>query len=69
MILLRNNQIVALEVKWAEQIRANDLKTLKQFHSASILTKHNHPALTDGIHSLPVYKFLLNDSDVDLNAL
>ena len=60
VILLRDNQIHALEVKWAEQIRANDLKMLKQFHSASILTKHNHTGLIDGINSVPVSEFLFD---------
>lgn len=59
VILLRDNQTIALEVKWAEQIRANDLKTLKQFHPASILTKQSHTGVIDGINSLPVYQFLL----------
>lgn len=59
VILVRDNQTIALEVKWAEQIRANDLKTLKQFHPASILTKH-HAGMIDEIISLPVYQFLID---------
>lgn len=60
VILARDDQVIALEVKWAEQIRANDIKTLKQFHPASILTKHDRSGIVDGISSMPVYQFLMD---------
>ena len=58
VILLRDNETIALEVKWAEQIRPGDLKTLKQFHPAIILTKNKNAGLIDGIDSVPVYEFM-----------
>jgi predicted AAA+ superfamily ATPase len=68
VIAINNNEINAFEVKWAEQIRANDLKTLKQFHRASILTKHHHSGQVEGINSLPVYQFLMDTGNYAVTA-
>lgn len=58
VIRLKNNKIQAIEVKWAEQIRPHDLKTLKTFKDATILTKNPISGHVEGIKSLPVYRFL-----------
>ena len=57
---LNHNLLRQIEVKWAEQIRANDLKTLKQFPHAVILTKHPSSGKTDGVMHLPVYQFMMS---------
>ena len=53
-----NNQIQALEVKWSHQIRLDDMKTLKQFDNAKILSKHPVSGEIEGIQTQPVYEFL-----------
>lgn len=58
LICIQNDTITALEVKWAEQLRPNDLKQLKNFHNGLILTKHAQKGKIENIVSLPVYEFL-----------
>jgi predicted AAA+ superfamily ATPase len=58
VIMLQDNTIQAIEVKWSSQLRANDLKHLKQFKDSIILTKNNYSGVIDGIQSMPVYDFL-----------
>lgn len=59
IIWLKQNKLRAIEVKWAEQVRANDLKTLKQFTNATILTKNPLHGQIDSVNSIPVYEFLM----------
>ncbi len=59
VIQLTNKKIQAIEVKWAEQIRTSDLKTLKTFPNALILTKAPFQGQIDAIQSMPVYQFLV----------
>lgn len=47
----------AVEVKWANQIKPSDLKMLKQFNNAMIVTK-NTSGKIDDIISIPVSQFL-----------
>ena len=58
VIWLRENLIHAIEVKWAEQIRPNDLKMLKHFKNSIILTKNTQVGSIENIESMPVYQFL-----------
>lgn len=58
VITLSDNKPLAIEVKWAEQIRPNDLKTLKSFGTGIILTKMSQSGIVEGIESKPVYEFL-----------
>jgi len=58
VIMLHDNVVQAIEIKWAKQIRATDLKMLKQFNNSIILTKRPHPGNIENIQSLPVYQFL-----------
>lgn len=58
VMMLKENKVWPIEVKWAEQVRSNDLKTLKQFKDSIILTKNKQHGIVDGIKSMPVYEFL-----------
>lgn len=58
IIWLRNQIVQAIEVTWAAQVRANDLKALKQFSNSLILTKLGQRGKIDHIDTLPVYRFL-----------
>lgn len=58
VIQLLHDKIIAIEVKWANQIRPVDLKTLKQFANPVLLTKTSNTGHYDGIDMLPVYQFL-----------
>ena len=58
VILLDKKTFKAIEVKWAKQVRANDLKMLKQFKHSMILTKSPQLGKIDHIVSVPVYQFL-----------
>lgn len=58
VIWLQGKRVQAIEVKWAEQVRANDLKMLKQFKNSMILTKTSETGMIENIQSMPVYQFL-----------
>lgn len=58
IIWLRNNKIEAIEIKWTNQLRPNDLKMLKQFNNTIILQKLPHSGHVDDIKVMPVYQFL-----------
>jgi len=60
VILLRNQQTNAIEVKWSNQLRPHDLKLLKLFKKSVILTKTPVSGTLEGIQCLPVYDFLMN---------
>lgn len=63
VIKLQQNKIMALEVKWGKQLRANDLKMLKNFRNSLILTRGSQTGKVDGITCVPVYKYLLGDQE------
>src|SRR3990167_3172748 len=58
VILPIAKKITAIEVKWANQIRPNDLKTLQQFKNSMILGKTIHVGVKENIKLMPVYQFL-----------
>lgn len=58
VVRLREGIPQAIEVKWSENIRPNDLKTIKQFDDALILTKQNKEGVVENIPSMPVFQFL-----------
>lgn len=60
VIRLHENKVQAIEIKWAESIRPNDLKMLKHFDDSLILTKYSFSGVIENIQSLPVYEFLFN---------
>ena len=60
MVSLLGRQPFAIEVKWSEQLRPNDLKTLRQFSKNIVLHKAIHSGKVDGIDAVPVYDFLYN---------
>ncbi len=59
-----NNKTIAVEVKWAHQVRPADLKTLqqmvKQCQDVMLLSKTGNTGNSEGIHFLPVYQFLMS---------
>lgn len=58
VIFLKEKTIQAIEVKWAEQVRPNDLKMLKQFQNARILAKNSQEGSIENINVNSVYKCL-----------
>lgn len=58
MIWLTANTVKAIEIEWANQLRPNDLKTLKQFKNSVILQKLPQSGIIDDINVFPVYQFL-----------
>lgn len=58
VIWLPKGKVEALEVKWSNQIRPNDMKTLKQFKHAKLLSKHPRTGCVESIEVEPVYQFL-----------
>lgn len=61
VIWLLKNQIKAIEVKWSEHIKPNDLKTLKLFKNPIILGKSPTSGKIDDIPSMSVYQFLAKE--------
>jgi len=58
VIRFNNQTVQAIEVKWSNQLRHTDLKTLKQFKNSTILTKQAFTGKIEEIAAIPVYKFL-----------
>lgn len=58
VIWLKDNLIQALEVKWSNHLKPNDLKMLRQFKNSIILGKNPNEGAIDHIKSIPAYKFL-----------
>lgn len=58
VVYLRDKKIQAIEVKWAKQIRANDLKMLEQFPHSTTLRKSPEQGKINHIIKMPVYQFL-----------
>lgn len=61
VISVVHDKVTAIEVKWTNQLRPMDLKTLKQFKHAIVLTKTFDTGHSDNVHFMPVYRFLMND--------
>ena len=59
VIYVNRQTVHAVEVKWSETIRSSDLKTLKDFKNAVIVTRSEHTGTIDGISAMPVFQFLL----------
>lgn len=58
VIWLIANAVEAIEVKWTNQLRQNDLTTLKLFKKNLLLHKPPQAGNIDGINTQPVYQFL-----------
>lgn len=59
VVHIMHDNVTAIEVKWTNQLRSMDLKTLKQFNNAVVLTKLSDTGYSDNIHFMPVYRFLM----------
>lgn len=58
VIWLMHNRIQAIEVKWTNQLRPQDLKALKQFKNSVILSKILHTGNIENIKTISVFQFL-----------
>src|SRR3989338_8146352 len=58
VIWLHDKKIKAIEVKWANQIRSNDLKTLKHFENSIILCKGIREGIEHDVTVMPISQFL-----------
>ncbi len=58
VIWLQKNTVRAIEVKWANKVPMNDLKTLRNFKNHLILTKTPLAGTIEGVQTVPVYQFL-----------
>ena len=61
VIWLKDKDPQAIEVKWANQLRPADLKTLRNFSESVILTKSTIQGQVEGIKTIPVYEFLSSE--------
>ncbi|MBF0493236.1 MAG: ATP-binding protein [Deltaproteobacteria bacterium] len=59
LVMVLGKHFLPLEVKWANQIRANDLKQLKKYPSSILLSKSFEKATYEGIRVFPLPLFLL----------
>lgn len=53
-----NKKINAIEIKWTNQVRPNDLKMLKHFKNSLILGKSIRHGTEDDITLMPVFQFM-----------
>lgn len=58
VLTYHDRKIEAIEVKWANQLRPSDLKTLKHFDNAIILKKSPGAGTIESIDAVPVYQWL-----------
>ncbi len=58
IMYLKDKFLQAIEVKWSNTLKSNDLKMLKQFKNSLILGKVINEGFIDHIKSMPVYEFL-----------
>lgn len=58
VVYLSEQKSIAVEVKWSNQVRLNDLKTLKQFKNNMVLSKGSQEFLVDGVTSKSVWQYL-----------
>lgn len=58
IIWLHDKTFQAIEIKWSEQLRSNNLKMLKRFKNSIILTKAPQVGIIEDIKCMPVYLFL-----------
>jgi predicted AAA+ superfamily ATPase len=58
VIRLQQGKAQAIEIKWAEQFRSNDLKTLQQFPNRILLGKQASEGVINETTVMPVYQFL-----------
>ncbi len=63
IILPKVDGVLAIEIKWANQVRSSDMKTLRQFPNRLLLTKHDGSNEIDGIRAMPIPMFLYNEND------
>ena len=63
VIYLKQGNIYAVEVKWANQLRPADIKCLKQFYNRIIVTKETTKGVFDSVESDPVVNYLLKASN------
>ncbi len=61
VIWFHDKVLQAIEMKWSEQLRSNDLKMLKQFKNSLILTKSLQSGKFENIKSMPVCLFLAEE--------
>nr|NGX42869.1 hypothetical protein [Chlamydiota bacterium] len=58
IIWLPNDIVQAVEIKWSQEIRPSDLKTLKHFKNRLILSKSPQGGIINETKTLPVYQWL-----------
>lgn len=58
VMYIKGKFLQAIEVKWSNKLKSNDLKMLKQFKNSIILGKSLNDGFIGHIKSMPVYKFL-----------
>lgn len=63
VIRMYGNIVQAIEIKWANSIKVNDLKMLKHFKNNLILTKHPGSGRIENIQSQTVSQFLFDLSN------
>ena len=59
VLWLMKNSLTAIEVKWANQLRSADLKSLRQFKNALILGKNAEKGEIENIQVISVHDFLV----------
>lgn len=64
VISFTNNSVKAVEVKWANQVRPNDLNMLKQFKDSYIVTKPGSNGKIDHIQVLSAASFLYHIDEI-----
>lgn len=60
VIHVADEKVTAIEVKWTNQVRPVDLKTLKQFRHALVVTKTLQSGFSDAVQYLPIGEFLVD---------
>lgn len=60
VLCLDSGRIYAIEVKWSQQVRPNDLKALAHFENAYVVSRKPNTYQQNNINYMPVSKFLMD---------
>ncbi|MBF0105302.1 MAG: ATP-binding protein [Deltaproteobacteria bacterium] len=60
LVFIEDRLFFPVEIKWTNQLRGNDIKQIKKYKGAVIITKDLEPGMIDGIPTQPVPEFLLS---------
>ncbi len=60
VVVIKDREFIPIEVKWTKQTRVRDLKQIKKYPNAIILSMQRRQGEIDGIRTIPLPRFLIS---------